>query len=67
VQISVEFERENKKQTVEFTGVTVKEFLKQLEVNEQSVLVVRNGEVLTSDITLQSKDFLKLLSVISGG
>lgn len=67
MQITVEFERENNTKTVEFTKTTVKEFLEQLNVNEQTVLVVRNNEVITSDITLQEKDFLHLLSVISGG
>ena len=67
MNITVEFERENKTQEVEFAGATVKEFLAQLNVNEQTVLVVRNNEVITSDIILQEKDFLRLLSVISGG
>jgi sulfur carrier protein ThiS len=67
MNITVEFERENTTKTVEFTGTTVKEFLSQLNVNEQTVLVVRNNQVITSDISLQEKDFLRLLSVISGG
>ena len=67
MNITVEFEKENTTKTIEFTGSTVKEFLKQLNVNEQTVLVVRNSEVITSDITLNDNDSLQLLSVISGG
>lgn len=67
MNITVEFEKENTTKIIEFSGTTVKEFLLQLCVNGQTVIVVRDNTVITSDILLQNNDSLQLLSVISGG
>ena len=59
-------ERENKKQTIQFAG-TVDELLKKMNINSETVLVVRNDVLLTSDFELNDTDSIQLLSVISGG
>ncbi|HIH11258.1 TPA: MoaD/ThiS family protein [Candidatus Woesearchaeota archaeon] len=60
-------ERTNKTKTVAFNGKTVKDVLQTLKINQETVLVVRNNEVLTSNENLNDKDKIELLSVISGG
>jgi sulfur carrier protein len=67
MKITILTERTNTTETVSFKGKKVKELLKQLNINSETVLVVRNNEVITEDETLADKDRIKLLSVISGG
>jgi len=67
MEIKVFNEKENLHQTVEFTGKNVKELLKQIDINSETVLIVKNDEVVTVDEPLQNNDVVKLLSVISGG
>ncbi len=67
MKITVTQERTNKTEIISFKGKTVKELLGQLKINSETVLVIRNSEVITEDETLADKDQLKLLSVVSGG
>ena len=67
MNITVHNERAQTKETITFTGTTVSELLAQLNVNPETVLTIRNNEVLTEDEILQDKDSIDLLSVISGG
>ncbi len=46
---------------------SVKEILKEININSETVLVVRNNTVLTLDKEVKEDDVLMLLSVISGG
>lgn len=46
---------------------SVKEILKEININSETVLVVRNNTVLTLDKEVEEDDVLMLLSVISGG
>ena len=43
------------------------ELLKELNILVEDVLIIRNGQLVTEDEELTSKDTIKLLSVISGG
>lgn len=43
------------------------DLLKQLKIDHTTVLVSRNNELITEDVTLKNNDNLKILSVISGG
>jgi sulfur carrier protein ThiS len=67
MEIKVFNEKENLHQIVQFTGKNVKELLKQIDINSETVLIVKNDEVVTVDEPLQNNDVVKLLSVISGG
>ena len=50
----------------EFNG-TVNELLKELKLNKETVIVVRNGELVTEEESLKNNDKIKILSVVSGG
>ena len=44
-----------------------KALLAKLAINPVTVVIVRNGEVITEADTINDDDAIKLLSVISGG
>ncbi|MBS3140095.1 MoaD/ThiS family protein [Candidatus Woesearchaeota archaeon] len=67
MKITVKNERDNFLQTVKLSGKTVKDLLIQIKINPETVIVVRNEEVIAESELLQDKDHLDLLSVISGG
>ena len=67
MEITVFNERAQSTEQLEFTGTTVQELLAQIEVNPETILVIKNGEVITHDHQLEHQDFIELLSVISGG
>lgn len=47
--------------------VQVAVLLDRLEVNRESVLVIRNGEIVAGDTTISDDDTVELRPVISGG
>lgn len=67
MELTVCIERERSTLQVQCTGTTVNDLLKQLQLNPEAVLVVRNQEVLIEKELLHEKDTLEILSVISGG
>lgn len=67
MEVTIFKERDNSKNNVKFTGKTVLDLLKHLHINAETVLVVRNNEVLTEEEMLQEKDRVDILSVVSGG
>jgi sulfur carrier protein ThiS len=46
---------------------TVKDLLLATSINSETVIVTRGSDVLLSDDTVNDKDTITLLSVISGG
>ena len=61
-------EKENKE--IEFDvkeKMKLKEVLKELKVNPESVILVKNNEVCLEDVMVCNEDKIKLLSVVSGG
>ncbi len=48
-------------------GITVKQALKQIGVLPETVLPIRNGELITEDERLKEGDVIRLVAVISGG
>jgi len=67
MNIEIYFEREQTSKKIKFSGTTVNDLLKQLEVNPETVLVTKNNEVVTEDEPLKDNDKLEFLNVISGG
>ncbi len=67
MKITVENEREKGTTVVTLEGSSVSELLRHLQINPETVLVVRENEVLTEDEALKDNDSIKILSVISGG
>lgn len=48
-------------------GSTLRIALKRIEVDPDTVLATRDGELITDDEILRQGDVIKLISVISGG
>ena len=48
-------------------GSTILSALKKLDILPESVICVRDGELITEDTLIQPGDAIKLVSVISGG
>lgn len=52
----------------EFEGrMTVRQAVERVGLIPETVLAVREGKLLTEDVTLEPDDVVKLVSVISGG
>ncbi|MGE5223339.1 MAG: MoaD/ThiS family protein [Omnitrophica WOR_2 bacterium] len=48
-------------------GMTVRHALEKIGVVPESVLVTRNGKLITEDEIIQDGEVIKLVAVISGG
>jgi sulfur carrier protein ThiS len=48
-------------------GMTVRKALQKLNIEPDSVLATRNGELITDDEIVKEYDLIKLIPVISGG
>ncbi len=48
-------------------ALTVRQLLKRLDLLPETVLVVRDGVLLTEDQTLHPGDTVKIVAVVSGG
>ncbi len=58
----------NPTREVELSGKRrVKELLKELGANPETVLVIRSGILLTGDVLLQESDVVEIRPVVSGG
>jgi sulfur carrier protein len=58
----------NPQRELEFRGpVSVQRLLNQLELNRESVLVIRGGTLVPGDATLADDDVIEIRPVISGG
>lgn len=64
--MEVFIERENKTISVDFEGKG-SDLLRSLGVNLETVLLIRNEELVSSEDFLDKNDNVKIISVISGG
>lgn len=54
--------------TFEYSGhISASELLTEMGINRESVLVTKNGEVITEDEILKPGDEVLIINVISGG
>ncbi|MDE0927234.1 MAG: MoaD/ThiS family protein [Acidimicrobiales bacterium] len=61
-------ELRNPNRTLEFKGtMSVVALLNRLELNRESVLVIRDGTLVPGDAMLAHEDHIEIRSVISGG
>ena len=67
MRVTVQSELEQDSKEIELKGTSVKDLLKQLNLNAEEFLVIRKDEVLTKDRELKENDKIELLSVVSGG
>ncbi len=63
--MKVYLERTNEYKDVQ--AASVKEVLAQLKINPTTVLVAKNGQLVTEGASVQDSDTIKIISVISGG
>lgn len=49
------------------SGLTLRDALKKLGINQESVLATREGELITDDEILRPGETIRLVAVISGG
>ena len=61
-------ERENKTINIEIKNKkSLIEILKQLNISNDSVILVKNNNICLEDEIVSNKDKIKILSVVSGG
>jgi len=48
-------------------GMTIRKALQKLNIETDSVLITRLGELITDDEIIRENDVIKLIPVISGG
>lgn len=64
--MKVRIEKQDKEVELEFNG-SGRDLMQQLDVNPESCIVVRNGEIVTDDVQLENSDTVEFVSVVSGG
>lgn len=64
--MDVYIERRDEHKTLSFTG-TAEQLCDAVDVNPQTVLIIRNGTLVTEDQELADEDEVKLVTVVSGG
>ena len=58
----------NQRKEIEVAGCKrLKNLLDRLKINPESVLVIRDGNLITSDTHLSEDETIEILPVISGG
>lgn len=61
-------EKDNKYENYEIQKPrTIKKFLQTLNISNESVILIKNGEICLEEELLENTDELKILSVVSGG
>ena len=48
-------------------GMTVRDAILKVGLNPESVLAVREGQLINEDTKIQDGDVIKLIAVVSGG
>ncbi len=57
-----------KRQELEFPGARrVRDILKELNINPESVLVIRGDSLVTGDTVVEENDVIEIRPVMSGG
>jgi len=64
--MKVFIEKTGERKELLFNGKGV-DLCEKLNINIETIIIVRNGSIITEDILLEDSDNVDLLSVISGG
>ena len=62
----VYIERSNKHHEIDFSG-TGEQLCKEMNINPQTVLILKDGELVTEDVDVSQAKEVKLITVVSGG
>jgi sulfur carrier protein len=49
------------------SGMTIRHALEKLDIQPESVIPIREGELITDDEIIKDGEFIRLVPVISGG
>jgi len=66
-KIRVFIERYYTENNIEFNGNNVRDLLNMLNLDSSRFIVVKNGEIVTEDDTIDDGDYIKILDSVSGG
>jgi len=66
-KIRVFIERYFTENNIEFNGNNVRDLLNMLNLDSSRFIIVKNGEVVTEDDTINDGDYIKILDSVSGG
>ena len=58
---------EKQDKLLELEKKSIRELLDELKINPNTVIIVKNNEIVLEDEQLDDNDDIKILSVISGG
>ena len=64
--MDVFIEREGKRMKLSFEG-SARELLERLKINPETVLIAKNGMIITEKDEVADTDSVSILSVVSGG
>ncbi|MFP3131961.1 MAG: MoaD/ThiS family protein [Candidatus Nanopusillus sp.] len=66
-KIRVFIERYYTENNIEFNGNNVRDLLNMLNLDSSRFIIVKNGEIVTEDDTIDDGDYIKILDSVSGG
>lgn len=64
--VKVYLEREDLEKKFDFEG-KVSLLLKKLNIKKEEVIIIKDNEIITGNEVIKKNDYIKLLSVLSGG
>lgn len=64
--MKLHIDREGSTTEREFSG-KAKDLLTELDINPATVVITKNGTLITEEDTLENSDEVKIISVVSGG
>ena len=62
----VNIEKDQERKEIDFSG-NVSKLLDLLRINRETVIVVKNNEILDENAIIENSDEVSILSVVSGG
>ena len=68
MKINISYDREKKEKTLELANnSSVRDLLEKMKINPVTIIVSRDGNIITENENLKDKDKIRIISVISGG
>ena len=64
--VQVYIDKEDSTKEFSFTGL-VSDLCTQIQLNQEEIIVTRDGELLLANEKVENSDYIKILYVLSGG